>query len=1022
MFQFIRKVQQSVRNAALFGNGARRRRSLSAADSFEPRTLLASLVSATKISYQDADGDNVTVTLSKAVLTAGNVNSIFAFDVGTVDGSNTTKQQLRTINLTGVAGIAGTTITTAAVRSATNGGDGFAALGQINATGIDIGAVTIDGDLGRILAGDATTSTQGLGALKVHSMGRYGTLSGATNLESVIQGKLASLTTKTDVKDASIDVQGGANGQIGPITIGGSLLGNVSSNGDIGPATISGDFGQHIPFMTGIYSGGGIANVSIGGHVNGGNIFSVSDMGAIQVAGDVTGRAGDSQQGLISSGGKLASVTIGGSLKGLSSFTNGRIQSGGDMGPVVIGGDLVGGLLGGATAPHDSGSIFSGGKLTSVTIGGSLKGGSYSGNGKVYSTLDMGPVNVKGSVTGGTAFETGNISTGGRLSSITIGGSLIGGSGSASGQVSSQLDMGAATVTGSVFGADGSGSGRIVSSGKLASVMIGGSLFGGSGESSGQVFSQLDMGAVTVSGSVLGGVAGAATIEDEATGSIISHAKLGNVTIGGALQGGEEVWSGMIISGLDMGVVKVAGDVEREADVVNGFLSTSTRIMSGGKLAGIIVGGSLKSGGSISSQQDMGTVNVAGDVIAYNTNGGIFSAAKMGNVTIGGSVVGSGVNQGGIHSQGDMGTVTINGDLVGSWQSHNGAPGGYSGSVRSGGKLASVAINGSIIGGLYNGTGSISSALDMGPVVVKGSVIGGNGFVPSVGLHVGAGAIYSAGKLASVTIGGSLIGGSSTSHRSGYIFAAQDLTTLTISGSIIGGLAPVGGSAVESGYVEAKRIGSLTLNGSLIAGINNGNGSFNKSGSIRVADDIGNLTIKGHVIGNTTNRAIISARGLVAPPATSDLAIGKLNINGRVEYGWIIAGVQTSGNNANADAQIGPVVIGGDWIASSMSAGAIPGAGGAFGDANDAKMSGVGVKDIANVSSKITSIVIGGQVMGTPTLVNDHFGFVAENIGSFKVKGGTTTYSLTAGNSNDDILLSLIFGGLIGSDTRLNEI
>jgi hypothetical protein len=47
----------------------------------------------------------------------------------------------------------------------------------------------------------------------------------------------------------------------------------------------------------------------------------------------------------------------------------------------------------------------------------------------------------------------------------------------------------------------------------------------------------------------------------------------------------------------------------------------------------------------------------------------------------------------------------------------------------------------------------------------------------------------------------------------------------------------------------------------------------------------------------------------------------------------------------------------------------------------------------------------------------DHFGFVAENIGSFKVKTGTTTYSLIAGNSNDDLLLTILF-----NDTRLNEI
>lgn len=79
-------------------------------------------------------------------------------------------------------------------------------------------------------------------------------------------------------------------------------------------------------------------------------------------------------------------------------------------------------------------------------------------------------------------------------------------------------------------------------------------------------------------------------------------------------------------------------------------------------------------------------------------------------------------------------------------------------------------------------------------------------------------------------------------------------------------------------------------------------------------------------------------------------------------------------------------------------------------------MSGAAVKDVATVFSKITSIVIGGQVTDT-TAGGDHFGCIAESIGSFKVKGGTTSYSLVAGNSNDDIQLTILF-----NDTRLNEI
>jgi hypothetical protein len=185
-----------------------RRRSARPVETLESRTLLATLVSANQLTYQDADGDNVEVTFSKPILTPANVNTIFTFNSGTVNGSNATKQQLLKINLVGAPGAAGTTIITKAVRSAANGGDGFAAIGNIDATGIDISTVTIDGDLGRILAGDATTTTQGLGALTVHSMGQFGTSTGAPELYSLINGKLLSLKSKTDLRDIFLETSG----------------------------------------------------------------------------------------------------------------------------------------------------------------------------------------------------------------------------------------------------------------------------------------------------------------------------------------------------------------------------------------------------------------------------------------------------------------------------------------------------------------------------------------------------------------------------------------------------------------------------------------------------------------------------------------------------------------------------------------------------------------------------------------------------------------------------------------------
>ena len=127
----------------------------------------------------------------------------------------------------------------------------------------------------------------------------------------------------------------------------------------------------------------------------------------------------------------------------------------------------------------------------------------------------------------------------------------------------------------------------------------------------------------------------------------------------------------------------------------------------------------------------------------------------------------------------------------------------------------------------------------------------------------------------------------------------------------------------------------------------------------------------------------------------------------------------------NADAQIGPVNITGDWIASNIVAGAVnlgvdnlPGGVGLaadnvnFGDTHDFLMSGM-VKNDSLVFSRIASLTIGGQVMGTIGFT-DHFGIVAENIGAVRIGG--TLLGLAIGKSNDDLPVGITL------DLRVNEI
>lgn len=729
----------------------------------EQRTLLATLVGNNKVTYQDINGDNVTVTFSKPLLDSLNVGSVMQFNGAFGDSG---PQSLLRIDLSAAfpSLAVGTSITTVATRSATNGGDGFANIGEILSGGVDIGNVTIDGDLGKISAGDGNFATQGLGALKVHSMGRFGTTTGAADLNSTIQGRLASLTAKTDLKNVRIETVGGTFGTIGAVTVGGSLIGG---------------------------SGAGS-----------GSLLSSWDMGAVKITGDVVGGLGTS-----------------------------------------------------------SGQINSQGKLASVSIGGSLIGASGQDSGFISSSLAMG--------------------------AVSIGGDIVGGAGAQSGGISGLLTLSSVSVGGSVRGSSGLSSGRIAALGNIGTVTIQGNLIGGSNDESGAVLTIGEIAAITVHGSLIGGTS-------NYTGSVATEGAIRTVTVSGSLKGGSGILSGSIQS-----------------------LNTAILVAN---IKGSLLGGSGRGSGSI-------------------------TAVAVEKVSIGGSVIG--------------GT-----DL-------------YSGTL--------------------SGTALINS------VVISKDIVGGGGF--------GAGAVIS-GRLGALSLGGSIIGG--TADRTGVVYASDDIGTATIGGSIIGG-GTVG--TTRSGQVFGRQIKSMTMNGSLIAGA----GLYN--GAIIADADIGSLTIKGSVRGTATNRALIMAEGQRAPTSTVDLAIGKLTINGRVERASILAGFEDDGpiTDRNADAQIGTVVVTGDWIASDMVAGGRRGVDGFFGSADDRKMSGAGIKDVATVISRINSVTIGGQVVGSIEDNNDRFGFVAELVGSFKVKGGTTTFPLMANAGNDNLFVGIGIGGF-PPDTWLREL
>ncbi len=485
--------------------------------------------------------------------------------------------------------------------------------------------------------------------------------------------------------------------------------------------------------------------------------------------------------------------------------------------------------------------------------------------------------------------------------------------------------------------------GATPAAGTIGPVKIGGSLVGHAADHGGEIHSTGNTGAVTI-GEDLHGGSGALT------GVINSEGDLGNVTIGGSIVGGylagSNARSGELRCFGKMGAVKVAHDV------ISGAGSQSAYITA----------------------EDSSDPNT--------TTGSIVS------VTIGGSLIGNSAIAGAVESASNMGPVKIGGNILG-------------GLVNSAGTMGAVTIGGSIIGGSQFSAGVVSSAGNMGLVKV-----GGDLQASSISF---TGVIFSGGNIAGATVGGSIFGanGNSTvsTFQEGGIIASGNLGPVTVGHDLVGGKNGNSHDNSDTGVIEASgRITSVTIGGSIIAGTNFSTGTLEASGAILAGDDIGSITVKGSILGNAgvghgATPVLISARGQHTPGATTDLAIGKITVTHRVESARLLAGYNLSLSPVNADAQIGPVTVGGDWIASSLVAGAsnqgadhLPGGGDDnldFGNPDDVLISGVGTTNRAGVASKIASLTIKGALIGTTTAVNglDHFGFVAQSFGTVNIAG-----------------------------------
>jgi hypothetical protein len=369
-------------------------------ETLEPRIAPATLVSVSAdhktATWTDVDGDRVTLKASKPVLDAADFTFL-------PDAESDIGGQLALLDLSDIgAANSGVSLAFTAKRNPIDRvGDGSVHVGRIAAAGVDLGKVSIPGDLGSIEAGDSTLTTLAVKSILTRSAAAFGIdtqgdeLKGElTHVGWLFEGKVGKITVQGhfravleagDSEDSGIAFDDAAS--IGAITIWGDLIGGGE---------------EFSPF-----EGAGT-----------GYIFAEGHLGKVTILGSVDGSSSDSfYGGSVTALGEIASVSVGGHLRGGSAPETGEIFAVGALGKVTIGGSIFGGF----TPTDENGDVFvdeEGVPFITESAGA------------IGSSMSIDAVTVRGDVIPGYGRFTGAIYTseqsGGNIKSVTIGGTLYG--------------------------------------------------------------------------------------------------------------------------------------------------------------------------------------------------------------------------------------------------------------------------------------------------------------------------------------------------------------------------------------------------------------------------------------------------------------------------------------------------------------------------------------------------------------------------------------------------------------------
>lgn len=342
--------------------------------------------------YTDSDGDLVKVKTS-----AGTFSSSQFTWLTSADGS---RRELRSFNGGSLLSFEGADLSFK-VKGTTPGGDGRVNIGGIFTGTLNLGTVTVAGNLEALATGAGATDKFAIISLDVLSVGSLATDAYADYSILLINGKVGTVTIAGDLSNASFTAAG-----VDVTTIGGSIIGGVAESSglvNIGSAksfTVGGSVIGGAGKLSGVLAiGGRPSTVKIGGSILGGGdglqsgfLSLVNSVGSVKLKGAVTGGFGE-ESGRVSAF-IVDKLVIDGGITGGFRQKSGTVDLNNGAAPVF----LVGGSITGNSG-KDSGVLSLGTVQTNLTLAGSIVGGQGDGSGGLV-VITAGQVDLLGSILG----------------------------------------------------------------------------------------------------------------------------------------------------------------------------------------------------------------------------------------------------------------------------------------------------------------------------------------------------------------------------------------------------------------------------------------------------------------------------------------------------------------------------------------------------------------------------------------------------------------------------------------------